>query len=247
MWCGMSRPLINDLADLAWHHTPENTSKMEGFTISDPSRLRIPFPSRNCPSKPQQWPTVAPLPEEPKCEDVMLDISSVIAKPKPEPKKRQDVSCMQVEIQPWSLSLAYAIFGLSLALCNLLGLQQSSGRVCCGVLSPLPVLCLLLQAATAPNTPTASALLLCMLLLPGVCALWSLPVAAALIVMLALSMLAYCRQRGVLAYVCSIGAMLSLSQTVLAQDPQWGVCVSVFFLGVLCVASCERTGVKVWI
>jgi hypothetical protein len=241
--CGMSRPLINDLVGLTWHQN-STISKMEGITILDPSRLRIPFPSRN-PSRPQQWPTITPLPEEPKCEEVMLDISSVISKPKQELKRKDSV--VQSEIQAWCLSLAYSVFGLSLALCNLLALQQSSGRACCGALSPLPVLCLLLQATTAPNTPTASALLLCMILLPGVCTLWSLPLLAAFIVLLALSMLAYCRKRGVLAYVCSSGAVLSLGQTVLAQDPQWGVCVSVFFLGVLCVSSCERTGVKVWI
>ena len=203
----MSRPLINDLAGQAWHqHT---NLKMEGITILDPSRLRVPFPSRQPPSnasKPQQWPTITPVPEEPKCEEVMLDISSVISKPisKPKPPEPKRTG-VQFEIQAWCLSLAYSVFGLSMALCNLLALQQSSGRACCAALSPLPVICLLFQATTAPNTPTASALLLCMLLLPGVCALWSLPLAAAFIVLLALSMLAYCRQRGVLTYVCCLG------------------------------------------
>ena len=240
----MSRPLINGLAELAWD---SNTKSMD-ITIPDPSRLRISFCNKARPNN--NWPVVEPLllspQEEPKGE-VMLDISSVISKQaKPDTKKlpKTEVMFTQFEAQSWTLALAHAIFLLSLALCNLL---QSSGRVCCVAASPLPVACLALQAATALSFPVGLVLLTCALLLPCTCALWNLPLAAAYIVVLSLTMLAYTKQRGLIAYVCSAGAVLSLGQTFLVSDPQWGVSVSVFFLGLLCVASCEKTHVKVWV
>ena len=219
---------------------------MDNITILDPSRLRISFCNKPRP----QWPTIVePLPsfEEPKEEPVTLDISSVISKqPKSDTNKKQlkpEIS-MQYEIQSWALRLPYAVFLLSLTLCNLL---QSSGKVCCVAASPLPVACLTLQAATALSLPVGLVLLACALLLPCTCALWNLPSAAAYIAVLSLAMLAYTRQRGLIAYVCCAGAVLSLGQTLLVTDPQWGVSVSVFFLGLLCVTSCEKTHFKVWV
>jgi hypothetical protein len=243
----MSRPFINSLAELAWDTDIKN-SDMENITIADPSRLRISF----CNKPKTNWPAIVePLPsfeEEPKEEMVVLDISSVISKqPKPDAKKqlKSDVIIStQFEAQPWALSLAYVLFVLSLALCNLL---QYSSRACCVAASPLPVACLALQSATALSPHVGVALLACALLLPCTCALWSLPISAAYIVVLSFAMLAYTRQRGLVSYVCSTGAVLSLGQTLLVADPQWGVSVSVFFLGLLCVASCEKTQVRVWI
>ena len=240
----MSRPFINGLAELAWDTS--NNNNMDSITILDPSRLRISF----CNKPRTNWPTIVePLPsfEEPaKEEPVTLDISSVISKqPKPDTKKpvKSEIS-MQFEIQSWALSLAYVFFLLSLTLCNLL---QFSGRMCCVAGSPLPVACLALQAGTALSPTIGLVLLACALLLPCTCALWNLPSAAAYIAVLSLAMLAYTRQRGLIAYVCCAGAVLSLGQTLLVTDPQWGVSVSVFFLGLLCVTSCEKTHFKVWV
>ena len=251
----MSRPLINELSDLTWdcYHTTAGT--MESLTILDPSRLRMPFGkhghnnnNNNRVTSITHWPTVdavEPI-EEPKYEEVMLDISSVITK-----QAKKDIT-KPVKVEPlvqfewWALALAYILFLLALALCNLFTLQQTSGRICVGM-CPLPMVSLSLQAATALSLPVGLMLLLCAVLLPLTCALGNLHLTAGYIVILALSMLAYIRQRGLVAYVCSAGAVLSLGQTVLAQDPQWGVSVSVFFLGILCVMGCEKTHVRVWV
>jgi hypothetical protein len=242
MWEGveMSRPAINGL-NLAW-----DSSCMETINIPDPSRLRVPFPGRGqrnaapCPPHP-------PLPEESRCEELVLDISSVIAKtPRPESKKKDST----IQIEAWTLSVAYVVFSLSMALYNLFTLQASgrtAAMICTG-LSPVPVLCLLLQAATANSVPVGMTLLVCALLLPSVCAIWILPISVFYIIVLALCMLAYSRQRGVVAYVSCIGAVLSLAQTAVYVDPQWGVSVSLFFLTLLCFNSCcERIYLRVWL
>lgn len=244
----MSRPLINGLVD--WDSC--STETMESLTILDPSRLKMPFGNKHAINHSRtpsitHWPVVDVLEvaEEAKCEEVMLDISSVISKQvkkdiikpiKPEPF---------LQLQAWALALAYILFLLGLAFSNLFP-QQTSGRICVA-LCPLPTISLSLQAATALSLPVGLALLLCAVLLPLTCALGTLPLTAAYITVLALAMLAYIRKRGVVAYVCSAGAVLSLGQTLLAEDQQWGVSVSVFFLGLLCVMACERTYVRVWI
>ena len=250
----MSRPLINGLADLTWErYTANNTDSMESLTILDPSRLRMPFGSKNHNhnrvSSITNWPVVDALDimEEPKQEEVVLDISAIISK-----QAKKDIvtpikSDPFIQLQSWALALPYILFLLALALCNLFTLPQPSGRICCVAVSPLPMASLSLQAATALSLPVGFVLFMCALLLPLTCTLGNLPLTAGYITFLALSMLAYIRQRGLVAYVCSAGAVLSLGQTLLAQDPQWGVSVSVFFLGLLCVMGCEKTHVRVWI
>jgi hypothetical protein len=66
-------------------------------------------------------------------------------------------------LDAWVFVLTYAIFGIALALCNLFNV---SGRLCCVGLSPLPMLCLLLHAASSASLPISLALLLCALSLP---------------------------------------------------------------------------------
>lgn len=238
----MSRPVINGLTNLAW-----DSSCMETINIPDPSRLRVPFPGRG---QRNAAPCNAPnpsLPEESRCEELVLDISSVVSKtPRPDPRKKDST----IQIEGWTLSLAYVVFSLSMALYNLFTLHaygRTAAMICTG-LSPVPVLCLILQAATANSVPVGMALLICALILPSVCAIWILPISVVYIIALAFCMLAYSRQRGVVAYVSCTGTVLSLAQTAVASDPQWGVSVSLFFLTLLCLNSCcERIYLKVWL
>lgn len=64
-------------------------------------------------------------------------------------KEPEEYHC---EVQGWMLAVGYAFFGVDLALCNLLAVQQA-GMVC-ATLSPVPVICLLLQSITAMNLTT---------------------------------------------------------------------------------------------
>ena len=142
-------------------------------------------------------------------------------------------------LDAWVFVLTYAIFGIALALCNLFNV---SGRLCCVGLSPLPMLCLLLHAASSASLPISLALLLCALSLPTVCALWALPVAAAYITAAACSLLAF--NHGPFQVACCVGAKLSMLLTVVA-DPRWGVSLAVFFLLLACMLSSEKVNVKV--
>ena len=241
----MSRPLLSSLTDLAWE---AGDTPMDSISILDPSRLRIPIPGRGGEKRGtnSSWPVVPALTEEVVCDEVRLDIP-VIGKGKLDLKKDNAIKAegASLQLDTLALGLAYAIFGVSLALCNLLEVQ-SSGRTCCAALSPLPVLCLALQAATAPSRADAVALLVCALCLPCTCLLGNLPLTAAFIICMALALLVYTRRKGLLAYVCCVGAVLSLGQTAVAMEPMWGISISLFFLGLLCVVSCERIFFKVW-
>ena len=242
----MSRPLINDLTGLSWDRCITLPSGMETLCITDPSRLRVPFAGKgqrivtNWPHIPSQ------LPEEPLSEEVTLDVSSVTNKTIKQDTKKKDGVSVQFEVQAWTFSLAYAVFGTALALCNLF-FVQSSARMCCATLSPLPVVALLLQAAVSQSPYISAALVICALSLPGVCMLWSFPLSAVYIIVVALSVLSASHHRSVIAYIGCAGAVLSLGQTVWVQDPQWGGSVSLFFLVLLCVFSCGRLNVKIWI
>ena len=234
----MSRQPIN----AAW----ESLSGMEGITISDPSRLRINFGgSKGANNNRVVWPTVEPLQVTKECkesEEVVLDVSSVIG------RKTEVPACkrpgLQLELPSWVLALGYALFGIALAVGNAVPLQVS-GRVCAAA-CPLPLVCLLLQAATSPLFP-GLVLLACALLLPAVCALESLPIAVggAGLLLLSIGALTRCQRRGVLVYVSFAGAVLSLGLPLL--EARMGLSTASFFLCVLCAVSCERTHVKVWV
>lgn len=102
------------------------------------------------------------------------------------------------EIHGWALASGYSLFGLCLALCNLLAPQHAS-KVCTAV-SPVPSLCLLLQSLTvveASSSPESSSLDRCATLgsvglllaacaLPSACVFWSPYLAIPLILVSAL-------------------------------------------------------------
>lgn len=238
----MSRPVINDLANLAW----DGACAMETISIPDPSRLRVPFPGRGQRQGAHFSPPSLALPEDLRNEEMTLDISTVQVTSKPCTRVEIKVKESTLRFEKWSISLAYCIFALLVAVCTLSG-QSLSGRDCCLSLSPLPVVCLALQAATATSILTGLVLLLCALLLPCICCIWELSFVAAYMIVLALALLAYTRQKGVFAYVSTAGAVLALGQTAVYNDPFWGVSVSFFFLTLLCVSSCEGVYLKIWI
>jgi hypothetical protein len=216
---------------------------MESISIPDPSRLRINFGGAS--RGKVAWPTVEPLEaarECKECEEVMLDISSVIgrkAEAAPPPKR----TGLQVEVPSWVMSLGYALFGVFFALASILHVEFP-GRVCV-IACPLPVVCLLLQAAASPWLP-GLALLVCAALLPALCVLetpfWAV---GAVGLLLSIGTLARCQKRSVLVYASFAGAVLSLGLPLL--EASLGLTTAAFFLCVLCVVSCERTHIKVWI
>jgi hypothetical protein len=63
--------------------------------------------------------------------------------------------------------------------------------------------------------------------------------------LLSIGTLSRCQKRSVLVYASFAGAVLSLGLPLL--EASLGLTTAAFFLCVLCVVSCERTHVKVWI
>jgi len=222
----------------------------------DPSRLRIPFMGKRAKRA---------LPEEELTR--ILDLSKINSNSLPNTPNLSNLSKLSNErlnlpkslevlvesfqetqdppakshttLDAWVFVLTYAIFGIALALCNLFNV---SGRLCCVGLSPLPMLCLLLHAASSASLPISLGLLLCALSLPTVCALWALPVAAAYITAAACSLLAF--NHGPFQVACCVGAKMSMLLTVVA-DPRWGVSLAVFFLLLACMLYSEKVNVKV--
>jgi hypothetical protein len=145
----MSRNPINEEI---YHIGGQFRKGMDSLTI-DPGRLRVPFGNSKPPKK-QSWMTVSATAETEHCEtrplqaftgsvdmhEVVMDIPKRPAvNPDPRPENTW-------EVPGWFLALGYSIFGLCLGLCNLLS-PQHAGRVCTA-LSPIPLLCLILQAFT---------------------------------------------------------------------------------------------------
>lgn len=230
----MSRAPIN--ASALWDTT---NHVMDTMTILDPSRLRIPFGK----AKSLVSEAIEPYEETyiENSDNVLVDVSGLLKSASSLSKETRKLVA-QFEVQAWVLSLGYSLFGL--ALCGTLLTMQFSGRVC-GVMSPLPLACLLLQATTSA-LPAGIVFFSCAMLLPGICASESLPIAAVFVLVLAVGMLLHCKQRrGVLAYVCFAGAVLSLP--LLSLEPKWGMSTAAFFLCILSVISCEKILVKVWV
>jgi hypothetical protein len=150
------------------------------------------------------------------------------------------------EVKGWTLSVGYSLFGLALALCNLL--STASASLVCTVMSPIPMACLLLQALFCADSglrqgSTSGLEVWCLvvsaLLLPTACASWNLYVSMPLTLILSLSIVSCVRQKNVLIWVCMSGVCLSLvvaiPYTVMhILEPRWGMTVALFFLGVLC-------------
>ena len=151
------------------------------------------------------------------------------------------------DVHGWVLAVGYSIFGLSLALGNLLAPQHTS-KVCVAV-SPIPFLCLLLQALACMErdrrdikhglrTLGPSGLMLSASALPSACVLWSVYLAIPLVLALSLSVFVCMRHRDTPASVCLAGVFLSLLMALPAPaeilGSLWGMTVAIFFVCSLC-------------
>ena len=252
--------------------------------IIDHNRMRVPFGSgTNGPNssnssnskmpKRQSWMTVPsnqgvcsrpiaddPLPEINGLYDVVMEI----------PKQSRAIQQIQqiqqiqpiseptgIEVSGWLLAVGYATFGLSLGLCNLLTPQHTS-KVCTGM-SPIPLLCLLLQALVCMDSDKREiwfigpgCLIISASILPAACIIWSLYLAVPLMLMLSLSVFYCMRHRAVLPCVCLAGVCLSLLLALPAPiqilEPRWGMTVGIFFLCILCFLAglgAPRVGIQI--
>ena len=177
---------------------------MDSLTIIDPGRLRIPF-GGNKAHKKQSWMAVssANSPTE-GMFDVVMDIPRPSRGVSPPPREPWQVN-------GWIVATGYTAFGLGLALCNLLAPQHTS-KVCTA-LSPIPFICLLVQAFMCMELGHymgPGGLLLSAYLLPSACVLWSLHFSIPLVCLLSLSVFYCMRQRDVLSWICVVGVCLSL-------------------------------------
>ena len=256
---------------------------MDSLTIVDPGRLRVPFGGGNKTPRKQSWMTVTNTGSsamEPSIEDssvksstsdVVIDISSLNSR-QPCMKLSLETVIQPIlgpimpgrqmlehhwEIKGWVLSLGYSVFGLGLALCNLLT-SASTSRVCV-VMSPIPMACLLLQTLFCMDYGIRQGnyarleiwcLIISALLLPTACVLWNLYISIPLTLFLSLSIFSCVRQRNILVWVCISGVCLSLivalpTPTIQLFEPKWGMTVALFFLGILCfLAGMSQGGIE---
>ena len=195
----------------------------KGPEAIDPSRMRISLGKAKPSLQPKQWPTVEAPPKE-----VVVEMSA--------PREEEG-------LQGWAIPAGYTLFGMALAVCNLLSLPVASQV--CSAACPLPVCCLLahgLALAAFGQRGLGLCLALAAWLLPLVCSLWSLAYAAPLAVFLA----------GVQAAVawhwagglCLLGLAGSLALAFLGPahglEARWGTTLALFFLIVLCVLASLR-------
>ena len=208
----------------------------------DVGRLRINLGGKpKLSAKAGAWPVVEQAggssPQQPPAPQASKDVVVEMSVPKQEGDG----------LQGWVVTAGYSLFGMALALCNLLSVP-SAGQVCSAV-CPLPMCCLMAQGlavAAFGQRVLGVSLFACAWALPLVCAAWSLLLATPLVLFLA----------GVQAWVawhwagclCCGGLCASLALAFLGPaygvEPRWGTTVALFFLVVLCVmASLGRLGV----
>ena len=277
----MSRNVINeeiyDISNLGSHLGSHLRKGMDSLTIADPGRLRVPFGGvyggaglvSKTPRR-QSWMTVSSgdIPRE--RPDLDPETAGIVTETPKQPPTSQTIplsshavlavdatgrSYRFLEIHGCFLAAGYAVFGLGLALCNLLAPQHTS-KVCTAV-SPLPFLCLLLQALSFidlkreqcdsqenqsrpgrlwPLGPGCLILSACAL--PSACIFWSLSTAIPLVLVLSISVFYCMRRRGVLACASLSSVCLSLIVALPAPiqilEPMWGMTVGLFFVCVLC-------------
>ena len=136
------------------------------------------------------------------------------------------------------MPLGYALFGVALALCNLLTL--SSSRLVCSALCPIPMACLVLQALSFDSRLAVSAVL-CTLLIPLECAVWNQYAVIPYCVVLALTVTLATPKKGVVVWASFTGLVLTLGLALpiqaLGLDPKWGVTLALFFMCLLCVVT----------
>jgi len=144
----------------------------------------------------------------------------------------------QEGLRGWIIALGYILFGVLMALTNLLTLQYP---LVCSLACPLPMLCLYAQGFIAglDGRPHLGVALACSALpLPFMCSQWSLPFGAALI--LALACLQAVASRHIAGVACLVLSLASLCLALLPIqeiEPKWGITLSVFFLLAECVLS----------
>lgn len=213
---------------------------MENLTSIDPGRLRIQIGSKpRMSAKPSAWPVVeepaqaAPAP--PPGREVVLEMQ-------PLPASRQEPP---EGVHGWVLALGYALFGVAMALSNLLTLPNLG--LVCSLACPLPMLSLWAQASVVAGLDRrpllGAALACCALPLPFACSQWSLVWGGPLIVLLAGLQALACRGwGGAVCFVFSVASLcLALSPTG-GLEPKWGVTLSLFFLVGGCVLASLGAG-----
>ena len=207
-----------------------NLASLSNLTISDPSRLKIPFGSKGKFSGRQaSWPVIQD-PEQPPHNthiEAVIDIPAVQEEP---PHTR---------VRGWWLPLGYIIFGMSLALCNLLTVPHC--QLVCSFLSPLPLICLLGQAMSVQTPWHSLPVTLCAFLIPLECSLWNLYCILPFSLCLACAVTLASPRRGVVTWILLAGVILSLCLALpiptLNISPRWGVTISLFFLCLLCAVT----------
>lgn len=203
---------------------------MENLTSIDAGRLRIHIGSKpRMSAKPSAWPAVEepPAPPPTASKEIVLEITQSLS-----PPTRQESA--PEGLHGWIIALGYVLFGVIMALSNLLTLPRA-GWVCSAV-CPLPMLCLWAQgfvvAGLERRRPLLGiALAVCAWPLPLMCSQWSLVWAAPLMLALAGLQALVSRHLGGLACLLLTGGSLCLALVpVSGLDPKWGVTLAVFFL-----------------
>jgi hypothetical protein len=221
-------------------HLADNLTTL---TIADPSRLKIPFGSKGKLSGRQQvaWPVISPLISPEDCQPPLkcaAPLQPKSAKQSPAPEIVLEISTPKEPsslcMLGWLIPAGYALFGMALALCNLLTL--SSSRMVCSALCPLPMACLALQALSFDSWCSLLAIL-CASLIPLECAAWNQYAVIPYCIVLAITVTFAAQRRGVVVWVSFTGLFLTLGLALpipaLGLDPRWGVTLSLFFMCLL--------------
>ena len=244
----MSRtPNRENIAAFCSENLSTLADNLTSLTIADPTRLKIPFGSKGKLSGRQQvaWPVVAPLYEDhhdggrktpitkpspsqhPSSTEVVLEVCS-------ERQERSDNH--QTGVPGWFIPVGYIVFGLTLALCNLLTLSWS--RLVCSSLSPLPMACLTAQALSY-DSRLAILVFAFSWLIPLECVAWNQYAVIPYCIVLAGTLIVAAPRRGLFTWLSFFGVFLSLclSLPVHTFDPKWGVTLSLFFMCLLCTVT----------
>jgi hypothetical protein len=217
---------------------------LEILTI-DASKLKMPFRSRVAPvvesplaslnklveAEKHEWAPAA----EGKFTNIEVRVEAVVS-------QAGDMSRVW-EISGWLVPSGYSIFGMALALSNLL-LPQAAGATCVGV-SPILMFCLVAHATMVASW-AGLGLILCAWALPGVCTAWQLQAGVFYVCMLGILVAASSPQARVVTWSCLVCLIISLGFTVFLAfkevDQRWGMTVAGFFLVVMCVAATRYMG-----
>ena len=239
---------------------------MDSLTIMDPGRLRVPLGGGCKAHKKQSWMTVSGSTNfnSPNEEaDVMFDVVMDVSRPNRGVQSSPVSPALELnnfnlgnnwQVHGCLLAIGYTVFGMGLALCNLLAPQHTS-KVCTA-LSPIPFICLLVQALTCMELGHRhlgpGGVLLSAFLLPSACVLWSLHFSIPVVGLLSLSVFYCMRHRNLLSWVCFSGVCLCLLLAIPVPimqilEPRWGMTVAMFFACILCFLAGLGGGVGIQI